>query len=260
MVASSSSSGATRAAAKNSMTARTSPAPRTGKAKAERRPAPSAARERGSGRGCSAASAIHAGRPVCHTSPGRPWPAASVTERLVSAKAATAAAPLSQVCAQRSAEPSGVGRRPQGAEVPRQCLADGGQQARMGLVLVRRRGQHTRDGVLRAQEHGDVGSLVARGHGRRQRVRRASHTRWASAPARFADRPCRNAWSLASSGRVGDGRVLACPPRRRPRLPSFMYVETDVPEGMSLDAWRRRGNARRSRPSRLVRLWRAIAG
>ena len=41
---------------------------------------------------------------------------------------------------------------------------------------------------------------------------------------------------------------------------TFMYVETDVPEGMSLDAWRRRGNATRSQPSRLVRLWRAIAG
>jgi hypothetical protein len=41
---------------------------------------------------------------------------------------------------------------------------------------------------------------------------------------------------------------------------TFMYVETDVPEGMSLDAWRRRGNATRSRPSRLVRLWRTIAG
>jgi hypothetical protein len=31
---------------------------------------------------------------------------------------------------------------------------------------------------------------------------------------------------------------------------TFMYVETDIPEGMSLDAW----------PSRLVRLWRAVAG
>jgi len=41
---------------------------------------------------------------------------------------------------------------------------------------------------------------------------------------------------------------------------TFMYVETDIPEGMSLDAWRRRGNATRSRPSRLVRLWRAVAG
>ena len=40
----------------------------------------------------------------------------------------------------------------------------------------------------------------------------------------------------------------------------FIYVETDVPEGMSLDAWRRRGNATRSRPSRMARLWRAIAG
>ena len=41
---------------------------------------------------------------------------------------------------------------------------------------------------------------------------------------------------------------------------SFMYEDADVPEGMSLDAWRRRGNRSRSRPSRLVRLWRAIAG
>ncbi|MGZ4280209.1 MAG: hypothetical protein ACXVVU_26525 [Solirubrobacteraceae bacterium] len=41
---------------------------------------------------------------------------------------------------------------------------------------------------------------------------------------------------------------------------TFMYVETDVPEGMSLDAWRRRANANLSRPSRLVRLRRAIAG
>jgi hypothetical protein len=41
---------------------------------------------------------------------------------------------------------------------------------------------------------------------------------------------------------------------------SFMYEHTDVPEGMSLDAWRRRGNATRSRPSRLARLWRARAG
>jgi len=41
---------------------------------------------------------------------------------------------------------------------------------------------------------------------------------------------------------------------------TFMYVESDVPEGMSLDAWRRRGNATRSRPTRLARLWRTIAG
>jgi hypothetical protein len=41
---------------------------------------------------------------------------------------------------------------------------------------------------------------------------------------------------------------------------TFMYVESDVPEGMSLDAWRRRGNVARSRPSRLARLWRAVAG
>jgi hypothetical protein len=39
-----------------------------------------------------------------------------------------------------------------------------------------------------------------------------------------------------------------------------MYVETDVPEGMSLDAWRRRGNASRSRSSLLARVWRAVNG
>ena len=34
-------------------------------------------------------------------------------------------------------------------------------------------------------------------------------------------------------------------PSRQPLLAStsFMYVESDIPEGMSLDAWRRRGNA-----------------
>ena len=114
-MASSSSSGARRVAAKNSMTARSSPLPRMGKAKAERRPAASAARERGSGRGCSAASAIHAGRPVSHTSPGRPCPGASVTERLFSAKAATPVESLSHVCAQRRAptsSPIGVHRAP----------------------------------------------------------------------------------------------------------------------------------------------------
>jgi hypothetical protein len=41
---------------------------------------------------------------------------------------------------------------------------------------------------------------------------------------------------------------------------TFMYVETDVPEGMSLDSWRRRGNATRSRPSLLARIWRAFSG
>jgi hypothetical protein len=41
---------------------------------------------------------------------------------------------------------------------------------------------------------------------------------------------------------------------------TFMYVETDVPEGMSLDAWRRRGNAVHGRPSLLTRVWRALAG
>jgi hypothetical protein len=41
---------------------------------------------------------------------------------------------------------------------------------------------------------------------------------------------------------------------------TFLYVETDVPEGMSLDAWRRRGNAVHSPPSLLTRIWRTIAG
>jgi hypothetical protein len=92
-------------------------------------------------------------------------------------------------------------------------------------------------------------------------VRRASHIRWATAPAHVADP------TLATPG-----RRIAEPPRRWdslgvPSLPqpllattTFMYVESDVPEGMSLDAWRRRGNVARSRPSRLARLWRAVAG
>ena len=41
---------------------------------------------------------------------------------------------------------------------------------------------------------------------------------------------------------------------------TFMYVEADVPEGMSLDAWRRRGNAARSRPTLLARIWRTVSG
>jgi hypothetical protein len=41
---------------------------------------------------------------------------------------------------------------------------------------------------------------------------------------------------------------------------TFMYVESDVPEGMTLDAWRRRGNASRSRPSLLARIRRAVSG
>jgi hypothetical protein len=50
-------------------------------------------------------------------------------------------------------------------------------------------------------------------------------------------------------------------PSPQPLLASttFMYVESDVPEGMSLDAWRRRGNALGAPPSLLVRMWRAIA-
>ena len=51
-------------------------------------------------------------------------------------------------------------------------------------------------------------------------------------------------------------------PSAQPLLASanFMYEETDVPEGMSLDAWRRRGNAAGPRPSMLTRFWRAMAG
>jgi hypothetical protein len=39
---------------------------------------------------------------------------------------------------------------------------------------------------------------------------------------------------------------------------TFMYVETDVPEGMSLDVWRRRGNTTAAPASRLARIWRAL--
>jgi hypothetical protein len=39
-----------------------------------------------------------------------------------------------------------------------------------------------------------------------------------------------------------------------------MYVESDIPEGMSLDAWRRRGHGAGPRPSLLVRIWRALNG
>ena len=49
-------------------------------------------------------------------------------------------------------------------------------------------------------------------------------------------------------------------PQPAPASTAFAYVEADVPEGMSLDAWRRRGNAGRSRPSLLARAWRAVAG
>jgi hypothetical protein len=41
---------------------------------------------------------------------------------------------------------------------------------------------------------------------------------------------------------------------------TFMYVDSDIPEGMSLDAWRRRGNAGGQRPSVLTRIWRAMNG
>ena len=56
--------------------------------------------------------------------------------------------------------------------------------------------------------------------------------------------------------------ILAMPSTPQPLVASctFMYVETDVPEGMSLDSWRRRGNATRSRPSLLARVWRAVSG
>jgi hypothetical protein len=58
------------------------------------------------------------------------------------------------------------------------------------------------------------------------------------------------------------GTVLTMPSTPQPLAATctFMYVETDVPEGMSLDAWRRRGNAGRARPSLLARLWRAVNG
>lgn len=51
-------------------------------------------------------------------------------------------------------------------------------------------------------------------------------------------------------------------PSPRPLLASttFMYVESDIPEGMSLDAWRRRGNAAGPRPSLRARIWRALNG
>jgi hypothetical protein len=92
-------------------------------------------------------------------------------------------------------------------------------------------------------------------------VRRASHIRWATAPDHVADP------TLATPG-----RRIAEPPWRwdslgMPSLPqpllattTFMYVESDVPEGMSLDAWRRRGNAAGRRPSLLARMWRALNG
>jgi hypothetical protein len=51
-------------------------------------------------------------------------------------------------------------------------------------------------------------------------------------------------------------------PSPQPLLASttFMYVESTIPEGMSLDAWRRRGNAAGQRPSLLTRMWRVMAG
>jgi hypothetical protein len=84
-------------------------------------------------------------------------------------------------------------------------------------------------------------------------VRRASHIRWASAPAPFANgtRTTRARRIVAARLRWDIARMPAT---------TFMYVETDIPEGMSLDAWRRRDNAAHRRPTRLARLWRAIAG
>jgi hypothetical protein len=65
------------------------------------------------------------------------------------------------------------------------------------------------------------------------------------------------AWSAHRAA----GTVLAMP-SPQPLLASsnFMYVDSDVPEGMSLDAWRRRGNAAGPRPSLLTRIWRTMAG
>jgi hypothetical protein len=37
---------------------------------------------------------------------------------------------------------------------------------------------------------------------------------------------------------------------------AFMYVDCDVPEGMTLDAWRRRASRLPRRRSMLVRIWR----
>jgi hypothetical protein len=67
--------------------------------------------------------------------------------------------------------------------------------------------------------------------------------------------------AAASSAPRAAGTVLAMP-SPQPLLASttFMYVDCDIPEGMSLDAWRRRGNAAHSRPSLLARIWRAMNG
>ena len=145
------------------------------------------------------------------TSPGMPWPGASITDRLASAKAPTgvnAALPRVRAAQERAL---GIGGYPEGAEVPPQRLADRRQQARVGVVLVGRRGEDARDRVLRAQEHGDVGSLGARGHDRRDRVRRASHIRWAPAPAPAVDRP-RRTRGPRIVGAAPAGTVPACPP------------------------------------------------
>jgi hypothetical protein len=65
-----------------------------------------------------------------------------------------------------------------------------------------------------------------------------------------------------SPTRTTPARRIVAAPRRWDiaRMPAttFIYVETDVPEGMSLDSWRRRGNATAEPASRLARLWRAL--
>jgi hypothetical protein len=67
--------------------------------------------------------------------------------------------------------------------------------------------------------------------------------------------------AAASSAHRAAGTVLAMPfPQPLLASTNFMYVDSDVPEGMSLDAWRRRGNAARARPSLLTRIWRTMAG
>ena len=197
MVASSSSSGATRAAAKNSMTPSTVPG-------AADREGEGGVQARGVGGPRARQRARMLGRrrrstPACPSATPRragPAPGASVTDRLASAKAATArgvALPRVRAAQGRAVV---VERRPEGAEVPPQRRADGGQQARVRVVLVGRRGQHARHRVLRAQEHGDVGSLGARGHDRRRQGT-------ASLPHPMGRRTHRASWTGALSVRAG---------------------------------------------------------
>jgi hypothetical protein len=49
-------------------------------------------------------------------------------------------------------------------------------------------------------------------------------------------------------------------PQPLPASTTFLYVECNVPEGMSLDAWRRRGTAAGPRPSLLARIRRVLNG